>query len=210
MVQFDLLGLDEHAQFLVGEHGNRSQNCAFDEIERQNAKQQIALHAGHIRVDSIARIKDSLQRHNLRIKRNDEKIVGQHADTGHSDRSGCTAEDSHLAALVSAVQQHGDNNERGKHQEICNLTGAAGLGLGQMNNVLDADHRDRRSDAEDKRADEHDRAGQIHLEKRRHERNRKLKVHQYGCDSRKNCGVGDFAGFCHCCFFSLSGVLFHK
>ena len=95
-------------------------------------------------------------------------------------------------------------------QEICDLTGAAGLGLGQMNNVLDADHRDRRSDAEDKRADEHDRAGQIHLEKRRHERNRKLKVHQYGCDSRKNCGVGDFAGFCHCCFFSLSGVLFHK
>ena len=61
VVQFDLLGLDEHAQFLVGEHGNRSQNCAFDEIERQNPKQQIALHAGHIRVDSIARIKDSLQ-----------------------------------------------------------------------------------------------------------------------------------------------------
>ena len=26
VVQFDLLGLDEHAQLLVGEHGNRSQN----------------------------------------------------------------------------------------------------------------------------------------------------------------------------------------
>ena len=38
VVQFDLLGLDEHAQFLVGEHGNRSQDCAFDEIEWQNAK----------------------------------------------------------------------------------------------------------------------------------------------------------------------------
>ena len=76
-----------------------------------------------------------------------------------------------MRLLCPRYNQHGDNNERGKHQEICDLTGAAGLGLGQMNNVLDADHRDRRSDAEDKRADEHDRAGQIHLEKRRHERN---------------------------------------
>ena len=27
VVQFDLLGLDEHAQLLVGEHGDRSQDC---------------------------------------------------------------------------------------------------------------------------------------------------------------------------------------
>lgn len=194
-----LLGSDEYAQLFVDEHGDDGQDCALDEVERQHADEQIHTHAGDMWIDSRAELENRIQipTHAVDIERDDQEIVGQHAHARHSDRTGGAADNRHLAGLVCAVNQNGDDNERGQHQEIGGLTRTGGLRLGQVDEVLDADHRDSRCDAENERADEHDSAREINLEKRRHERNRKLEIHHDGRNRREHRRARDFFCLCH-------------
>ena len=199
MMELDLLGFNENTQFFVCKHRDYGENGALDEIERQNAEQQVHAHAGNARVDRRAKLKDSVQipAHAVHIERNDQEIVGEHTHARHRDRTDSTADDRHFAAFVCAVDQNSDDDKSGQHEKVCGFARTGGLGLCQMDQILDADHRDRRSDAENECSDQNDSARKIDLEKGRHERNRKFKIHHNGRDRRKYCGAGNFFCFCH-------------
>ena len=199
MMKLDLLGFNENTQFFVCKHRDYGENGALDEIERQNAEQQVHAHAGNARVDRRAKLKDSVQipAHAVHIERNDQEIVGEHTHARHRDRTDSTADDRHFAAFVCAVDQNSDDDKSGQHEKVCSFARTGGLGLCQMDQILDADHRDRRSDAENECSNQNDSARKIDLEKGRHERNRKFKIHHNGRDRRKYCGAGNFFCFCH-------------
>ena len=107
MMELDLLGFNENTQFFVCKHRDYGENGALDEIERQNAEQQVHAHSGNARVDRRAKLKDSVQipAHAVYIERNDQEIVGEHAHARHRDRTDSTADDRHFAAFVCAVDQ---------------------------------------------------------------------------------------------------------
>lgn len=84
MMELDLLGFNENTQFFVCKHRDYGENGALDEIERQNAEQQVHAHAGNARVDRRAKLKDSVQipAHAVHIERNDQEVCEPQGMTG--------------------------------------------------------------------------------------------------------------------------------
>ena len=74
MMYAQTLFLDKYAQTLVNQHGNGGQDDALDHGKRENAQEQICVHAINGRVYTLAQIEDHIQvpTHTLYIERQND------------------------------------------------------------------------------------------------------------------------------------------
>lgn len=193
-----LLILDKYAQTLVDQHRDDRQDNSFDHRERKNAEQQICVHAIDGRIYRLAQVKNHIQvpSHALDIKRQNDELVRDHGNQGHCNGARCTADQRTLAGFVEPVKRDCDNDQRAGQDEVLQFSGACGLRLHDVNQVFDGCHGDAGPDAEDECADQDHRTAQVDFQERRHQRQRKLKIHENGRNRCEYRGVSDFHGFC--------------